>query len=477
MNSSEFVSKLWNLCNVLRDDGITYHQYVTELAYLLFLKMAKETNTQSCIPETYRWDELVKYDGAELKIFYTELLADLGKPENGRISHIYSGARSSIEKPANLKKILTSIDALDWYSIREEGLGNLYEGLLEKNASEKKSGAGQYFTPRVLIDIMTELTAPKKGERCNDPACGTFGFMIAADRYVREHTHNYLDLTGEELEFQKNEAFTGCELVRDTHRLALMNAMLHGIDGNIQWGDSLSGGEKIRYGYDVILTNPPFGAKKGGERGSRDDFPFLTGNKQLDFLRHICRSLRTDTETARASVIVSDHVLFADGEGENIRRELMVHYNLHTMLRLPTGIFYAQGVKTNVLFFERGCEKNTASKEVWIYDLRTNMPSFSKSNPLKRSDFNEFLQCFCQGHKEDRRETYSRENPDGRWRKFRVSDILAGSKASLDITWIHSGNTKDDRTLSELLGGLEEKVWNIKDEVEALKELLGDLEG
>ena len=229
MTTQEIVSKLWNLCNVLRDDGITYHQYVTELTYILFLKMAKETDAESQMPESYRWDSLVKKSGMELKKFYKELLSYLGDNCRGRIREIYQGAVTNIDEPKNLEKIITTIDGLDWFSAREEGLGNLYEGLLEKNASEKKSGAGQYFTPRVLIDVMTQLMKPQPGERCNDPACGTFGFMIAANQYVKERTDNFYDLDTEMADFEREEAFTGCELVHDTHRLALMNAMLHGI--------------------------------------------------------------------------------------------------------------------------------------------------------------------------------------------------------------------------------------------------------
>lgn len=476
MNNSEIVSKLWNLCNVLRDDGITYHQYVTELTYILFLKMAKETETEENIPEQYRWDELVKRDGIELKRFYNNLLTDLGESGTGRIREIYSGARSDIEEPANLKKIISNIDALDWYSAKEEGLGNLYEGLLEKNASEKKSGAGQYFTPRVLIDVMTELVAPQPGERCNDPACGTFGFMIAADSYVKRNTDDLFDLSPEEQAFQRNEAFTGGELVHETHRLALMNAMLHDIDGQIHLGDTLSNDGKLMRGYDVVLTNPPFGTKKGGERASRDDLTFLTSNKQLNFLQHIYRSLRTDTGTARAAVVLPDNVLFADGDGENIRKDLMEKCNLHTILRLPTGIFYAQGVKTNVLFFERGKTDTGNTKEIWIYDLRSNMPSFGKTNPLLRSHFDEFVECYCAGHMQDRKETYSATNSEGRWRKYRYEEIRARDKTSLDITWIRSGESVDDRTLAELLEEIGEKVANINKAVAALKELIGDLE-
>ena len=389
MTNKEIVAKLWNLCNVLRDDGITYHQYVTELTYILFLKMAKETGTEDKIPEKYRWDRLAEKDGLALKKFYEELLRELGEKGTGRIQEIYSGSRSNIEEPANLKKIITNINDLDWYSAKEEGLGNLYEGLLEKNANEKKSGAGQYFTPRVLIDVMTELIAPQPGERCNDPACGTFGFMIAADAYVKAHTDDLFSLTSEQQAFQKNEAFTGAELVHETHRLALMNAMLHDIDGKIYLCDTLSNQGKQMNGFDVVLTNPPFGTKKGGERANRDDFTFQTSNKQLNFLQHIYRSLKADGK-ARAAVVLPDNVLFADGEGQRIREDLMNKCNLHTVLRLPTGIFYAQGVKTNVLFFTRGTTDKDNTKEVWFYDLRTNMPSFGKTNPLKAEHFDGF---------------------------------------------------------------------------------------
>lgn len=476
MTTQEIVSKLWNLCNVLRDDGITYHQYVTELTYILFLKMAKETRVEEQIPEEYRWDTLINKSGIELKRHYKELLNHLGEVCTGRVREIYQGSSTNIDEPKNLEKIITTIDGLDWYSAREEGLGNLYEGLLEKNANEKKSGAGQYFTPRVLIDVMTELIAPQPGERCNDPACGTFGFMIAANRYVRKHTDDLFDLDADMARFEKEEAFTGCELVHDTHRLALMNAMLHGIEGNIYFGDTLSNIGKSMKGYDVVLTNPPFGTKKGGERASRDDLTFLTSNKQLNFLQHIYRSLRTDTGTARAAVVLPDNVLFADGDGENIRKDLMAKCNLHTILRLPTGIFYAQGVKTNVLFFERGRTDSGNTTEVWIYDLRSNMQSFGKTSPLLRKHFDEFVDCYCAGHMQDRKETYSPDNPEGRWRKYRYEDILERDKTSLDITWIRSGEAVDDRTLAELIKEIEEKALNISHAVTALKDLIGDLE-
>ena len=475
MTTQEIVSKLWNLCNVLRDDGITYHQYVTELTYILFLKMAKETGAEVQIPEAYRWDKLTSKSGIELKKFYKELLAHLGEECTGRVREIYQGAATNIDEPKNLEKIIMTIDGLDWFSAREEGLGNLYEGLLEKNANEKKSGAGQYFTPRVLIDVMTKLIKPQPGERCNDPACGTFGFMISASQYVRSKTDDFFDLDADTAKFEREEAFTGCELVHDTHRLALMNAMLHDIEGKILLGDTLSSVGMSMKDYDVVLTNPPFGTKKGGERATRDDFTFPTSNKQLNFLQHIYRSLKTDGK-ARAAVVLPDNVLFADGDGERIRLDLLDKCNLHTILRLPTGIFYAQGVKTNVLFFTRGKTDKHNTKEVWIYDLRNDMPSFGKTNPLKAEHFDDFVECYADGDLSKRKETYSEKNPNGRWRKFTIEDILARDKTSLDITWMKAESDVDDYTLAELLNMIKEKSNNIAKAVAELEQLIGEVE-
>ena len=462
MTNAEIVSKLWNLCNVLRDDGITYHQYVTELTYILFLKMAKETGTEKNIPEGYRWDVLRIKEGMELKRFYDELLRELGENSTGRVQEIYQGARSNIEEPANLKKIITNIDELDWYSAKEEGLGNLYEGLLEKNANEKKSGAGQYFTPRVLIDVMTELIAPQPGERCNDPACGTFGFMIAADRYVKEHTNDWMDLTEEEAEFEQKEAFTGAELVHETHRLALMNAMLHDIEGKIYLCDTLSNQGKILNGFDVVLTNPPFGTKKGGERANRDDFTYQTSNKQLNFLQHIYRSLKADGK-ARAAVVLPDNVLFADGEGERIRADLMDKCNLHTVLRLPTGIFYAQGVKTNVLFFTKGTTDKNNTDEVWFYDLRTNMPSFGKTNPLKREHFKDFIAAYSA---DDRHAV-----EDERWSVFTREEL--GN--TLDKGLIRDDSVLDYDDLPDPIESGEGCIAQLEEAVDLLKSVVKEL--
>lgn len=465
MTTQEIVAKLWNLCNVLRDDGITYHQYVTELTYILFLKMAKETGAESQIPEDYRWDMLTSKSGIELKKYYKELLSYLGDNCTGRIREIYQGSATNIDEPKNLEKIITTIDGLDWYSAREEGLGNLYEGLLEKNANEKKSGAGQYFTPRVLIDVMTRLMKPQPGERCNDPACGTFGFMIAAHQYVKDHTDDFFDLDADTAAFEREKAFTGCELVHDTHRLALMNAMLHDIEGQILLGDTLSNQGKSMKGYDLVLTNPPFGTKKGGERATRDDFTFPTSNKQLNFLQHIYRSLKADGK-ARAAVVLPDNVLFADGEGERIRVDLMDKCNLHTVLRLPTGIFYAQGVKTNVLFFTRGKTDKGNTSEVWFYDLRTNMPSFGKTNPLKKEHFAEFEAAYEAA---DRHAV-----KDERWSVF-TREQIAEKGNSLDLGLIRDDSIVDYEDLPDPIESGEEAIAQLEEAVDLLQSVVNEL--
>ena len=465
MNTQEIVAKLWNLCNVLRDDGITYHQYVTELTYILFLKMAKETHAEDTIPEDCRWDALRDLRGLDLKNHYKKVLDKLGTETQGRVREIYAGAATNIDEPKNLEKIITSIDELDWFSAKEEGLGSLYEGLLEKNANEKKSGAGQYFTPRVLIDVMTHLVKPQPGERCNDPACGTFGFMIAAAKYVRDMTDDYADLTEELANFEDEEAFSGCELVHDTHRLALMNAMLHGIDGPIYLGDTLSDFGKRFKDYDVVLTNPPFGTKKGGERATRDDFTYTTSNKQLNFLQHIYRSLKANGK-ARAAVVLPDNVLFADGDGQAIRRDLMEKCDLHTILRLPTGIFYAQGVKTNVLFFTRGTSDQGNTKEVWFYDLRTNMPSFGKTHPLKREDFAGFIKAY------EAADRHSVE--DERWHSYTREEIAAKDD-SLDLGLIKDDSIIDYEDLPDPVESAESAIASLREAAKLLQEVADEL--
>ena len=375
--------------------------------------MAKETKTEDTIPEEYRWDKLVTHSGIELKKFYKELLAYLGENTKGRVREIYQGSSSNIDEPKNLEKIIKSINELDWYSAKEEGLGNLYEGLLEKNANEKKSGAGQYFTPRVLIDVMTQLIAPQVGERCNDPACGTFGFMIAADAYVKSISDDYCDLTEKQAEFQVKEAFTGGELVHETHRLALMNAMLHNIEGRIVLGDTLS-----------------------------------------------------ESGKARAAVVLPDNVLFADGDGEKIRVDLMNKCNLHTVLRLPTGIFYAQGVKTNVLFFTRGKTDENNTKEVWFYDLRTNMPSFGKTNQLKKEHFADFIKAYTA---EDRASV-----KDERWNCF-TRDQIAAKGNSLDLGLIRDESILDYEDLPDPIESAEDAITQLEMAVDLIKDVVKEL--
>ncbi len=496
MTTKEIVEKLWNLCNVLRDDGITYQQYVTELTYLLFLKMMEETGKDDTLPEGCRWKDLREKSGVTLVKDYNAILRRLGEgPDQkeeaslpadtlyereaarkekeqarlrqglgeNRIRDIYSGAVTSIQKPANLEKLITSIDGLDWFSARDEGLGDLYEGLLEKNAGEKKSGAGQYFTPRVLIDVMTRLTAPKAGETCNDPACGTFGFMIAAYNYVKEHTGDFFDLSSEEADFEIKKAFTGCELVPETHRLALMNALLHGIESPIRQGDTLSPEGESMKGYDVVLTNPPFGTKKGGERAQRSDFTYPTSNKQLNFLQHIYRSL---ARGGRAAVVLPDNVLFADGDGEKIRADLMEKCDLHTILRLPTGIFYAQGVKTNVLFFERGETDEGNTKEVWYYDLRTNMPSFGKTHPLAKEDFAAFEAAYTA---EDRSKV-----EDERWHVFTREEIREKGN-TLDLGLIPDKSVMDYEDLPDPADSAREGAEDLEAAAALLRDVMAEL--
>lgn len=479
MTNQEIVQRLWNECNVLRDDGITYQDYVTELTCILFLKMSKEQGQEEGIPTQYRWDELKAKEGLELKNFYKQMLLDLGnaqKTPNPKVNAIYKDASTSIDEPANLEKIIKDIDELDWFSAREEGLGNLYEGLLEKNANETKSGAGQYFTPRPLINMMVRMVAPKPGERLCDPAAGTFGFMVAANDYLKKQTDDYFDLSDEEQQFQRHEAFSGMELVPTTHRLALMNEYLHDIDGRLEQGDSLSAAGKWMKDFDVILTNPPFGTKKGGERATRDDLTYASSNKQLNFLEVIYNALNRKG-TARAAVVVPDNVLFADGVGEQIRRDLMNKCNLHTILRLPSGIFYAQGVQTNVLFFDRGTTDQDNTQDVWIYDMRHKMRTFGKRAPLNEKDFAEFEKLYCPDNRTERKETYDAEtNPEGRWRRFTKEDIEGRPNTSLDISWMTDEEEADSRSLSEILTAMQEKSEEIAKAVAVLRQELAEVD-
>jgi len=463
--TQDIVAKLWNLCHVLRDDGITYHEYVTELTYLLFLKMAQETNRESLLPAGYRWGDLAGKDGIEQLEFYRGMLLHLGsESQSARVRAIFANANSALRAPKNLKTLTDSINSLDWYSARSEGLGDLYEGLLEKNANETKSGAGQYFTPRPLIDCIVELVKPQPGELIQDPASGTGGFLIAANRYIREHTDDLFELSEEQQKFQRNRAIYGMELVPDVQRLALMNLMLHDIDSDIVLGDALSPQGSALAKADVILTNPPFGSKKGGGLPTRDDFTFPTSNKQLAFLQHIYRGLKPG---GRAAVVLPDNVLFEGNVGAKIRADLMEKCDLHTVLRLPTGIFYAQGVKTNVLFFTRGKSDQGNTSAVWFYDLRTNVPQFGKRTPLTRGHFGEFEAAY--GERGDQGE-------EGRFRCFTRS-FIAERGDNLDITWLRDENADHGDDLGEPAEIAAEILGHLRTAMEEMEALMEALEG
>lgn len=444
----DIVAKLWNLCHVLRDDGISYGDYVTELTFLLFLKMLAETGHEERLPQGYRWAGLAKREGLDQLEHYRQLLLDLGNPaktKDALVLAIFTDAQTKLRKPTNLKTLTDAIEKLDWFSAREEGLGNLYEGLLEKNAAEKKSGAGQYFTPRPLIDCIVRLVKPQPGEVVQDPAAGTAGFLVAADRYIKDQTDDLYKLSEAQAFFQRHNAFVGIELVPDTHRLCLMNLMLHGIESQVESGDTLSpDGERLGKA-DVILTNPPFGTKKGGGRPTRSDFSITaeTSNKQLAFVEHVVRAMKPG---GRAAIVVPDNVLFEDGVGKKLRSWVMNLCNVHTILRLPTGIFYAIGVKTNVVFLTRGKTDRANTKGVWVYDLRANMNSFGKTRPLTLADFDPFEQAFGESPlgKSPRKD----EGEEGRFRFFSREQIASRGE-NLDISWLRDTSSDPEDELTE----------------------------
>jgi type I restriction enzyme M protein len=443
----EIVAKLWTLCNILRDDGITYTDYVTELTFLLFLKMLQETGHEERLPRTYRWGKLATGEGIEQLEYYRQLLLDLGNPQKQKdqlVLAIFTDAQSKLRKPTNLKALTDAIDKLDWFSAREEGLGNMYEGLLEKNANEKKSGAGQYFTPRPLIDCIVRLMKPEAREIIQDPAAGTGGFLVAADRYIKDQTDDLYELSEADAFFQRHNAFAGLELVPDTHRLCLMNLMLHGIESMVQNGDTLApDGERLGKA-DLIMTNPPFGTKKGGGRPTRSDFSVTadTSNKQLAFVEHIIRALKPG---GRAAFVVPDNVLFEDNVGRRLRTWMMDLCNVHTLLRLPTGIFYSQGVKTNVIFLTRGKTDRANTKGVWVCDMRANMEAFGKTRVLTVDDFSSFEKSF--GNDRCGKSKRKDEGEEGRFRFFDREQIAAKGD-NLDIAWLRdtSNDPEDEMT-------------------------------
>ena len=481
MTAESIASKLWNQCNVLRDDGVTYHQYLNELTYILFLKLSEIKGFETEIPEEYRWKIFVtEKDNSKAFALYRDFLANVStKTTSNSIKEIYRDASTSLRKPVNFNTIVQAIDKLDWYEEDDRDMmGDIYESLLEKNATEKKSGAGQYFTPRPLINVMVKLSVPTIGERWNDPAAGTFGFMIAANQYLRGKHDNYFDLNTQERKFQKEEAFSGVELVPDAHRLALMNARLHDMESTIHLGDTLSKLGKELKNFDGVLANPPFGTKKGGELPNRDDFTYPTSNKQLNFLQHIYRSLKKDGK-ARAAVVLPDNVLFDDNDGQKIRKDLMDKCNLHTILRLPTGIFYAAGVKTNVLFFTRGKEELGNTKKVWFYDLRTNMPTFGKRTPFTEEVFKDFIYAYTGGISADKvvdeydgsiDDELRAKIKDERWQCYTREEI-AEKNDTLDIGLIADNSVQS----SDALGEPEDIIREAKDELNEILKQLDDI--
>jgi len=479
MTNNDIVQKLWNLCDVLRDDGITYTNYVTELVLLLFIKMEYE-NTQNGLlskhklPEGARWPDLTGRSGLNLLNHYRAMLLSLSQSTDKLIAAIYADAQTSLREPRHLEQLVKSLDGLDWFSAQHDGLGDLYEGLLQKNANETKSGAGQYFTPRPLIDSIVHIIKPQVGETIQDPAAGTAGFLIAADAYIKAQTDDLYDLNGKERQFQRNKAFLGMELVPSTRRLALMNCMLHGMEGDdegvVHIGNTLGNAGAALPKSDIIITNPPFGTAKGGGGPTRDDLTYETSNKQLAFVQHVVRHLK---DGARAAVVVPDNVLFEAGVGVEVRRDLMNKCNLHTILRLPTGIFYAQGVKTNVLFFNKVSQSATDStKKVWVYDLRTNAPSFGKRTPLTREYFAEFETAY--GAAADGSSKRVDEGEGGRMRAFSRKWIRDRAD-SLDISWLKDESSKDMDEVPEPSFLAQEAIEELNGALADLNAILAEL--
>ena len=446
-NPTALVQKLWNYCSILRDDGLSYGDYVEQLTFLLFLKMADEQsrppfNKPSPIPEGADWPALLAKDGDELEIHYRHTLEELGK-RAGMLGVIFRKAQNKIQDPAKLRRLIVDlIDKEQWSSLSADVKGDAYEGLLQKNAEDVKGGAGQYFTPRPLIAAIVEVVAPQPGQAICDPACGTGGFLLAAHDYLAKH--HALDRAQKKK--LKSGTFFGIELVDSVTRLCAMNLLLHGIGGELEEDlpvvtkDALAG----KHGeYEIVLANPPFGKKssvtivnEAGESSkesliiNRDDFWASTSNKQLNFLQHIFTILK---QHGRAAVVLPDNVLFEGGAGETIRRELLKQVDVHTLLRLPTGIFYAQGVKANVLFFDRKpAQEKPWTQKLWIYDLRTNLHFTLKENTLKRSDLDDFVACYHTKNRHDRKESE-------RFKAFTYEELAKRDKVNLDIFWL-----KDD---------------------------------
>src|SRR6187455_127512 len=489
--TSGIVSKVWAFCNTLRDDGVSYGDYLEQLTYLLFLKMADEytkppyKRKDFIIPENLGWESLIDESGENLEKQYNKILRSLSK-EKGILGQIFTKSQNKIQDPAKLYKLIQMINAEQWVLMGVKDKGDIYEGLLEKNAEDTKSGAGQYFTPRPLIKAMVECLRPEPMKTIADPACGTGGFFLAAYDWMTEHN----DLDKAQKKFLKFKTFWGNEIVAGTRRLALMNLFLHNI-GDIDSenifispNDSLIASSETR--YDYVLANPPFGKKSSmtftNEEGeqeredltyNRQDFWVTTSNKQLNFVQHIKSMLKT---TGLAAVVLPDNVLFEGGAGETVRKKLLETTDLHTILRLPTGIFYANGVKANVLFFDgKPSSKDPWTKEVWVYDYRTNIHHTLKKNPLKLEDLKDFITCYNPKNRHKRKETFNEANPEGRWRKFTYDDIIARDKTSLDITWLKDKSLADLDNLPDPDVLAEEIIENLESALGSFIEIIAQL--
>lgn len=504
MTDASIISKIWNLANVLRDDGVGYGDYLEQITYLLFLKMADELNkppynkglvfpklkdvegNEVADAEIANWETLSSKRGAELESFYSQLLRTLST-EKGTLGQIFTKSQNKIQDPAKLLKVINLIDKEDWSLMGADIKGKIYEGLLEKNAEDTKSGAGQYFTPRSLIKTMVACVQPKPSKSISDPACGTGGFFLAAYDWIV--ANNKLDR--EEKEFLKNKTFFGNEIVAGTRRLCLMNMYLHNIgeiDGEsfINPNDALIADDGER--YDYVLANPPFGKKSSmtftNEQGeivkedlsyNRQDFWETTSNKQLNFLQHIKTQLKI---TGEAAVVLPDNILFEGGAGEEVRKQLMKTAELHTILRLPTGIFYAQGVKANVLFFNnKPASKEAWTKEIWFYDYRTNVHHTPKKSPMRQEHLTEFIELYNGKNINKRKETWSEENEEGRWRKYSYDEIIARDKTSLDIFWLKDKSLTDLDNLPDPDILAHEIIENIESGLSSFREIMETING
>ena len=487
--SNAIVQRLWNYCNVLRDDGMSYGDYVEQLTYLLFLKMDEEQQLvrPSRIPEGLRWASLIGLDGDALEAHYRHILASLGTG-TGLIPTIFRKAQNKIQDPAKLRRLVELINGETWMGLDVDVKGDIYEGLLEKNAQDVKSGAGQYFTPRPLIKAIVDVMCPAPMQTIADPACGTGGFLLSAFDYINKH-HSPLDPDARR--HLPHDALRGWEIVDATARLCVMNLYLHGIgldslESPIAVADSLAGDPGSR--FDLLLTNPPFGKKSSvsvvtddgdARRESptyvRDDFWVSTSNKQLNFVQHVKTLLRIH---GRAAVVVPDNVLFEGGAGETVRRNLLRECDVHTLLRLPTGIFYAQGVKANVLFFDRRpAREQPWTEALWIYDLRTNVNFTLKQNPLTREALDEFVACYNPANRHEREATWSEDSPQGRWRAYPYAELVSRDKANLDIFWLRDESLEDSSNLPEpdvLAAEIAEDLRAALEQFEAIGEELAE---